>query len=128
MLWLRCNDEPPKQTTLHGCDYGPLARWVDDKRIELATTAGATHLAERLVSERDAAEQASFYKSAYGQGDVNPQADKRCALSASELSLPRLLCGFYGGLFSADEVGTSIGTIYGVHCHDNTSCADYSDM
>merc|ERR1712216_908180 len=117
VIWLRRADEPTvdqPRMFMAGCDYGPLARWVDDKRIELATTAGATRLAERLVSERDAAAEENFYESAHGNADIDPEADNQRALSASQLSLPRLLCGFYGGLFTAAEGRTGLGTFYSV--------------
>ena len=109
-------------------DYGPLAEWKDAKIIELAETAGKARLAALRKDEMARARRAKpmLYSSLHP--DVNPSKGPPKALAEGALSVPKLLAGSYGGLFSFQECGTSIGTIYALTCQDGTSIADYSEM
>jgi len=136
LVWV---DTAGKTTTaaalaLSGADFGPLAEWKDGKLTELAANAGYAQLANSYEAERAAAKRdkkGGLYKSnSYtGAPDVHVSEDKKRAPPTAAVSLPKLLAGLYGGLFSLNETGTSIGTIYSLSCPaDSTSIADYGDM
>lgn len=123
----RMTEEAAKPSlAISECDYGPLAEWKDGKLAALADQAGRPHLAHRLRQENAAHTLKGLYKS--DDPDVNVQNSKRVEPTLEQLSLPKLLCGVYGGLFQPHEVPTSIGTIYALDCIDGTCINDYSGM
>lgn len=124
----------PKRSGLFDGDFGPMAKWRDEKLCELAAASpatGASALADKLVADALDCEKRGVYRSKEHTGpDVNPSKDEdKKPADPRLLSLPKLLSGLHGGLFAMTVCGTSIGPIYALDCEaDGSRIDDYSDM